>query len=150
VDEAHRARRKNLGTNRENETPDPNNLLEFLYEIGERTKSLILATATPVQIYPIEAWDLINILARNNESVLGNTYSRWRHAGEALDLVMGLSQIPTDDIECWSWIRNPLPPASENLDLNILRHSLKMKDKDVIVPGDAWDRMAEPDKARVR
>lgn len=150
VDEAHRARRKNLGSNRENETPDPNNLLAFLYEIGERTKSMILATATPVQIYPIEAWDLVNILARNNESVLGNTYSRWRHAREALDLIMGLSQVPTDDIECWSWIRNPLPPASENLDLNILRHSLKIKDEVAVVQGDAWDRMSEPDKARVR
>jgi hypothetical protein len=125
-------------------------LLDFLYEISERTKSMILATATPVQMYPIEAWDLINILAQNNESVLGNAYSRWRHAGEALDLVMGLSQTPTDDIECWSWIRNPLPPVSENLDLNILRHSLKIKDEVVVVPGDVWDRMAEPNKARVR
>lgn len=150
VDEAHRARRKNLGPNRENETPDPNNLLDFLYEISERTKSMILATATPVQMYPIEAWDLVNILALNNEAVLGNAYSRWRHAGDALDLVMGLRQIPTDDIECWSWIRNPLPPASEHLDLNILRHSLKIKDETVVIPGDTWDRMADPDKARVR
>ena len=63
---------------------------------------------------------------------------------------MGLSQVPTDDIECWSWIRNPLPPASENLDLNILRHSLKIKDEVAVVQGDAWDRMSEPDKARVR
>ena len=150
VDEAHRARRKNLGLNRENETPDPNNLLDFLYEISERTKSMILATATPVQMYPIEAWDLISILARNNESVLGNAYSRWRHAREALDIVMGLKQTPVDDIECWSWIRNPLPPSSENLDLKILRHSLKIIDEMAVVSGDAWDKMSAPDKARVR
>lgn len=63
VDEAHRARRNNLGLNRENESADPNNLLAFLYEISPRTRSLLLATATPVQLYPLEAWDLLSILA---------------------------------------------------------------------------------------
>ena len=56
VDEAHRARRKNLGPHREHEKPDANNLLTFLLEMAPRTKSLLLATATPVQLYPIEAW----------------------------------------------------------------------------------------------
>src|SRR5262249_9015149 len=31
VDESHRARRRNLGPNRESEKPDSNNLLRFLY-----------------------------------------------------------------------------------------------------------------------
>ena len=62
VDECHRARRRNLGPNRDSEKPDPNNLLRFLYAISPRTKSLLLATATPVQMYPIEAWDLLNAL----------------------------------------------------------------------------------------
>ncbi|MDP3106093.1 MAG: phospholipase D-like domain-containing protein, partial [Candidatus Methanoperedens sp.] len=34
VDEAHHARRKNLGPNKENESPEPNNLLSFLQDIG--------------------------------------------------------------------------------------------------------------------
>ena len=55
VDEAHRVRRKNLGANRENEKPDPNQLMTFLSKISPRTKSLLLATATPVQLYPVEA-----------------------------------------------------------------------------------------------
>ena len=74
VDEAHRARRKNLEMNKENENPDPNNLLAFLCEISEQTKSMLLATATPVQMYPIEAWDLLNILARKNEIILGKFF----------------------------------------------------------------------------
>jgi hypothetical protein len=63
VDEAHRARRKNLGPQRQGERPDPNNLLAFLYAIAPCTRSLLLATATPVQLYPVEAWDLLSILA---------------------------------------------------------------------------------------
>src|SRR5262249_34380945 len=38
VDESHRARRKNLGDDRDGEKPDPNNLLKFLYDISSRTK----------------------------------------------------------------------------------------------------------------
>jgi hypothetical protein len=62
VDEAHRARRKNLGTGRD-EKSDPNNFLAFLYQVSPRTRSMLLATATPVQLYPIEAWDLLSVLA---------------------------------------------------------------------------------------
>ena len=55
LDEAHRARRRNLSTSRAFASAQPNNLLEFLREISPRTKSLLLATATPVQLHPIEA-----------------------------------------------------------------------------------------------
>jgi len=78
VDEAHRARRKNLGPAKEQQKPNPNNLLEFLLEVSKRTKSMLLATATPVQLYPIEAWDLLNVLAQGSDSVLGNQFSMWR------------------------------------------------------------------------
>jgi len=38
VDEAHRARRKNLGPGKENEKPEPNNLMKFLLEISKKRK----------------------------------------------------------------------------------------------------------------
>lgn len=47
LDEAHRARRRNLGPGKEYDAPEPNNLLTFLYEVSPRTRSLLLATATP-------------------------------------------------------------------------------------------------------
>lgn len=75
VDECHRARRRNLKPDGENEPSDPNNLLRFLYEMASRTKSLLLATATPVQLYPIEAYDLLDVLSRGNDHVLGNDFS---------------------------------------------------------------------------
>ena len=150
VDEAHHARRKNLGPQRQGEKPDPNNLLAFLYDLAFCTRSLLLATATPVQLYPIEAWDLLSILAVSNEHVLGNTWSNWRHAEEALDLVMGHRSLPEDDLEVWGWVRNPLPPASEGRAFEILRRSLHLPDDVAVVAGSDWGKLREPDKAHLR
>lgn len=149
VDEAHRARRQKLGPNPEKEKPDPNNLLAFLHDIAPRTKSLLLATATPVQMHPIEAWDLLTALAKGNEAVLGNLWSNWRHAEKALNLVTGRSHLPEDDLERWGWIRNPLPPATEGRAFEIIRRSLRIPDSQTVVPGDTWDKMGGPDRERV-
>lgn len=150
VDEAHRARRKNLGPDREAEKADPNNLFAFLWQIAPCTKSLLLATATPVQMYPIEAWDLLNVLSISNEAVLGTNWSNWRRAEEALALTMGQGDLPEDDQDRWRWIRNPLPPASESPDFKNIRRSLKLSDEVAVAPGDAWDKLREPDKSRIR
>jgi len=150
VDEAHRARRKNLGPEREDERPDANNLLSFLYAISPRTKSLLLATATPVQLYPVEAWDLLNAISAGNDSVLGNDFSRWRKSGEALGIVMGSNKIPEDEVDAWEWIKNPLPPAAEERDFFLLRRSLKLSDSDVVVPGGVWETLSMPDRQRIK
>jgi hypothetical protein len=150
VDEAHNARRQNLGDGRDAEKPDPNNLLAYLYVISTRTKSMLLATATPVQLRPIEAWDLLDILSRGSESVLGGMWSKWRKPDESLPLVMGDTQPPTDDLEMWQWIRTPLPPRSEHRDFDIIRRSLDVPDNQVSANGSDWDRLKSPDKARVR
>ena len=39
VDESHRARRKNLSKGKENEAPQPNNLMTFLLEVARKTKN---------------------------------------------------------------------------------------------------------------
>ena len=62
-------------------------------QVSPRTKSLLLATATPVQLHPIEAYDLLDALARGSDAVL-----------EAR----------------WEWWRNPLPPRAEGKDFQIL------------------------------
>ena len=71
-DEAHRARRKNLSEQKLTKSPEMNNLYKFLMQVSERTHSMLLATATPVQMYKIEAFDLLNILSQANNSVLGS------------------------------------------------------------------------------
>lgn len=150
VDEAHNARRQNLGEGRDTEKPEPNNLLDFLYEMSTRTKSMLLATATPVQIRPVEAWDLLDILSRGSDTVLGGPWSLWRQSALALGLVMGSGGIPKDDLAMWQWICNPLPPASEHRDFEILRRSLGLGDEQTVISGSDWDRLKPPDKTRVR
>jgi hypothetical protein len=148
LDEAHRARRRNLGTNRDAETPDANNLLNFMYQLAERTRSLLLATATPVQLRPVEAWDLLDVLSRGDESVLGNAASRWRRADAALGLVMGREEPPGEANEQWEWTRNPFPPAQEGRDFDILRRRLGASDDHAVIPGDQYIQLSLPDRAR--
>jgi len=58
LDEAHHAHRK--GPQNRKETP--NRLLEFMVQLKEKTQSLILLSATPLQIDTIEIFDLLNLL----------------------------------------------------------------------------------------
>jgi hypothetical protein len=96
----------------------------------------------------VEAWDLLNVLAKTNEHVLGNGWSHWRHAEQALDLVMGQRSLPTDELELWSWIRNPLPPSTEGHDFDILRRSLCLSDDIAVAPGNDWMTLKASDKNR--
>ena len=137
LDEAHRARRKNLGDDRDDETPDPNNLLRFMYQIARRTRSLLMATATPVQLRPVEAWDLLDVLSRSDEFVLGNDFSPWRtRVADGLEMVMGRTALPTAESQQWEWARNPLPPKDEHRDFEVLRRRLDVGDDISVVPGD--------------
>ena len=64
VDEAHHARRKDFRPGRSR----PNTLLELLAGRGgrrglkDRTRCLYLLTATPMQVHPVEVWDLLKLL----------------------------------------------------------------------------------------
>lgn len=149
LDEAHRARRRNLGPARDDETADANNLLDFMYQISPRTRSLLLATATPVQLRPVEAWDLLDVLNRGDESVLGNMYSEWYKASEALKMVMGQGPLPTDEYVKWEWMRNPMPSRSEGTEFEILRRRLGLPDEQSVVVGDHFSKFGPSDLARL-
>ena len=151
LDEAHRARRSNIGPTHRQEKPEPNNLLRFLMEIAPRAKSLLLATATPVQLDPIEAWDLLNVLNSGKDFVLGSPYSRWRTRPlEGLDLVLGRVDSPRETNELWEWMRDPLPPSSEGKDFELLRRGLNAAPSDTWVQPEAFDDLPKPDQQRVR
>jgi superfamily II DNA or RNA helicase len=151
VDEAHRARRKNLAPGKENKKPNPNNLMKFLLEISKRTKSMLFATATPVQLYPIEAWDLLNILSQANDSVLGSNLSMWRKYPErALNLIMEKESIERFSPENWDWVRNPFPPASEGeTTFGRIREQLNMSDHNFVVKPEAVHELSGPDQRRI-
>ena len=145
VDEAHRARRKKINDNSPNEPPDPNNLMRFLWEISDRTKSMILATATPVQLHPIEAWDMLDILSRGSDRVFGNAWSNWRRASEVIPIVMGEESISENVHDAWNWLRNPFPPANEHRSFRGIRQRLRMEDSDFVIQGGDLDKLKRPD-----
>ena len=59
LDEAHHARRKSAGTPQEG---GPNALLKLMHGLKDRCRALLLLTATPMQVAPVEVWDLLNLL----------------------------------------------------------------------------------------
>ena len=64
LDEAHHARRRAAGSPQEG---GPNLLLRLMQGLKDRTQGLILLTATPMQVHPIEVWDLLNLLGLPRE-----------------------------------------------------------------------------------
>ncbi len=146
VDEAHRIRRKS----KPDEQLVPNNLMAFLLEISPRTKSMLLATATPVQLHPIEAWDLLHVLAIANEQVLGNDWSEWRKPQASLPIVLGDEDLPDALSSAWIWIRNPLPGADEGNSFRWLRSRLHMEPCEHIAPGSGLDDLRRADLTRLR
>ena len=153
LDEAHRARRRNLNEDG-NRHAQPNNLLRFMNEMTFRTHSLLLATATPVQIKPIEAYDLLNILGLppTAAKVLGDDFSEWRKDPQkGLDYVSGTITPPTSDAEMWSIMRNPFPQRSDSsLEISRIRDKLEIDDENVVLRQDFFEKQRLPIQNRIR
>ena len=64
LDEAHHARRRGAGSAQEK---GPNMLLRLMQQLKEKTKGLVLLTATPMQVHPAEVWDLLDLLGLPEE-----------------------------------------------------------------------------------
>ncbi len=152
VDECHRARRKNLRAGAENEKPEPNNLMRFLLQASACTKSMLLATATPVQLYPIEAYDLLSILAQGSAHVFGDKWSKWVSQDKAylLSLIQGLEEPPHAFLERWDWMRNPFPAAHENeMVFGTIRNSLGLAPTVAVLAPDDHQKLQPWDKNRL-
>ena len=149
LDEAHRARRRSLAADTAYRQARPNNLLAFIRTISPRTRSLLLATATPVQLHPVEAYDLLDALAQGSDAVLGGPGSRWRNAKASLALVLGNTTPPDDFHEQWDWLRNPLPPRTEGRDFANLRQSLGLSDEEAYASGHAIEALRPADRRRI-
>jgi hypothetical protein len=136
VDESHRARRRNVPkvdarADEIDERAEPNKLMAFLREIGQRTQSMLLATATPVQLHPVEAWDLLEILSNGNDGVLGGwTHtSPWFRPSHCLEIATGDAVVPSADVrEGWQYVRDPLPSRHEDPAFDRIRRSLDAGD----------------------
>ena len=152
LDEAHRARRKNPGKDPDKYKAQMNNLLTFISEISLHTTSLLLATATPVQTDPIEAFDLISALGYPPEAdkVLGNVYSMWRSKPAlAIKYIQGEEEKPTAEADMWGVIRNPFPPRSEERSFDILRTQLDISDDMSVLSQSLYNTLDSRQKNRV-
>lgn len=138
VDEAHHARRRKLprldesGTPIRNPQSETNKLYAFLFRLAPRTRSLLLSTATPIQLHPIEAWDLLRLLSEGNDHVLGSPGSKWRQPDEALPYLRGQVDPPDDNDLLWDWLKNPLPPRWEGPNFRYFRDQLGMDDSEAV------------------
>jgi len=59
LDEAHHARRRSFAKAGDD---TPNALLHLMRGLRNRTRGLVLLTATPMQVHPLEVWDLLGLL----------------------------------------------------------------------------------------
>lgn len=121
LDEAHRARRAPNG--------EANNLLKFISQAAERSKNVLLGTATPIQTKVEELWDLLEVLNQGADHVTGRMFGRWHHCQQVLPLVTGEQNI-RDEADCWEFIRNPLPPRDEDSLYDHIRSDLTLKDSE--------------------
>ena len=68
LDEGHKARCQGSLNSQDRK---PNNLYSAMEVLANRTRHLIIGTATPIQTDRNEIWDLLKLLALGNEHVLG-------------------------------------------------------------------------------
>jgi SNF2 family DNA or RNA helicase len=73
LDEAHHARRKSPQQRKET----PNSLLKLMQQLRARSRSLILLSATPMQIDPIEVFDLLDLLGLHGHWRYGDNFCQY-------------------------------------------------------------------------
>jgi SNF2 family DNA or RNA helicase len=95
LDEAHHARRKSPQDRKET----PNRLLELMAQLKEKTKSLILLSATPMQIDAIEVFDLLNLLGLQGHWSYGDNFCNYFASlqGAVKQEVMNFWQVMSSD-----------------------------------------------------
>ena len=133
LDEAHKARNSRGQNGREAATP--NNLLRFLRGLARNATSVILGTATPIQLDVVELWDLIAALGEGAPQVLGTVRdgSEWMRE-DSIRFLSGQRAWPITEMGQWGLFRNPLPPAGEHPVFRDIRNDTGMQAKEVLGP----------------
>lgn len=143
-DEAHKIRRGNLSPAVVYRAPEKRRLYRFAERLAARTQTMLLATATPVQLHPMELWDLLAVLSINNPQVLGGSNSFWRLSDgpEIFDIVAGRKEIGLI-YEKWQYWRNPLPARLDARTevFDWIRHDLGLAVTDDLATNADLDRL---------
>ena len=96
-----------------------------MHKAAARARHVLLGTATPIQTDPQDLWDLIGILDQKAPFILGK-YSNWSDCSKAFPLIIG-KESPENLEEAWEWLRNPLPPGSEDDLFQWIRQDLEIQ-----------------------
>ncbi len=131
IDEAHHARRKDFLDDRRR----PNRLLELLEGtaklpgLASKTKGLMFLTATPMQVHPVEVWDLLKSLD------LGG---RWEASDENF-------------LRFFDELRRPFERVDWNFVLNMFEDSLSTgTELDQVFAGMAEDKVGPVEWEQIR
>lgn len=127
LDEGHKA---SINRGIAGDRLDKTKLYEAADMIAGRAKNMVIGTATPIQKRTVEIWDLLKILAKGNEHVLGRQPGWWDDAS-SLRLVTGETE-PGDRQALWDRLRNPLPPSTERSEGGLfadIRRDLRIPNK---------------------
>ena len=101
VDEAHHARRREFATRSDR----PNRLLGLLRRLSDRSGSLLLLTATPMQVDPVEVRDLLDLVGLPDA---------WRDADSFVDYFKS-TRLPYEDVD-WGVVQPMLRAHLERWD----------------------------------
>ena len=111
LDEGHKARATRRGESLE---PDAyNELMKFMRKVAAASDSVIVGTATPIQLRAVELWDLVSMIAQGAGHVLGLSPSPWAHP-DSIEYLTGRRSWPTEPDAQWELLKNPLPLPAEH------------------------------------
>ena len=114
-----------------------------MLEIAALSETVLLGTATPIQVDRMELYDLMRILHRGCERVLGGIGSNWVHDPRgAMDIVAGVMDPPTSLASLWAWICDPLIPTREHPLATQIRTALGVSEGQTSAPVEALDRLS--------
>jgi superfamily II DNA or RNA helicase len=141
-DEAHKIRRANVREPKVWQAPQMNLLYDWAMKLAARARTLILATATPVQLHPVELWDLMNVLNVNNAQVLGTYAGRWRDATRPMifDILAGRVEIEST-YDKWEYWKDPLPHEESHDVFRLIRNTLELSETDEAATNADFDRL---------
>lgn len=140
LDEAHKARAKRA---QDGSRDGENNLLKFMEQMAANSGSVLLGTATPIQLNPVELWDLAFLLHQGAPQVLGQGATEWRRQ-RSMEFLTGARPWPRDEIARWGLFKDPLPPRGEHAAFRYIRDSENLPDSKLTGP--RWDQLSASDR----
>lgn len=146
LDEAHKARADRGG--KDGARIGAKRLLDFMERVAANSDSVIIGTATPIQLKAVELHDLIAMLAKGTTHVLGKEGSRAWASDTTIEYLTGERPWPTDPTDQWGMLRNPLPPAAEDALYRNVRTAHSMPD--ARVDGPRYEDLSQGQRSRVR